>query len=78
MRKNKDNEDRLEGLQLPQNLETLNIFYHRGSMISRLRIMLLFKLQSMALDWCMNLVQLPPLGELAALESLITRRMKNL
>lgn len=56
MRKNKDNEDRLEGLQLPQNLETLNIFYHRGNVISRLRIMLLFKLQSMALDWCMNLV----------------------
>ena len=78
MRKNKDNEDRLEGLQLPQNLETLNIFYHRGNRISRLRIMLLSKLQSMALDWCMNLVQLPPLGELAALESLITRRMKNL
>lgn len=75
---NKDDEDALEGLQVPPNLERLEIFYHRGNTLSSIFIMSLAKLRSMSLDRCINLEQLPRLGELPSLESLTVRNMRRL
>lgn len=77
-RKNKDDEDALEGLQVPPNLERLEIFYHRSKRLSSIFIMSLAKLRSMSLDRCINLEKLPRLGELPSLESLTIRNMRRL
>ncbi|KAL9460724.1 hypothetical protein AB3S75_003850 [Citrus x aurantiifolia] len=77
-RKKEDDKAVVEGLQLPSNLESMEMFYYRGESISLMMIMLPNKLRSLTLDRCMNLKQLPGLGELPALESLTLRNMKRI
>lgn len=76
--KNEDDEAVVEGLQLPSNLASLEMFYYRGNSISLTRIKSQNKLRFMTLDRCMNLKKLPCLGELPALESLTLRNMKRI
>ncbi|XP_052299946.1 putative disease resistance protein RGA3 [Citrus sinensis] len=77
-RKKEDDEAVVEGLELPSNLESMEMFYYRGESISLMMIMLSNKLRSLTLDRCVNLKQLPGLGGLPSLESLTLRNMKRI
>ncbi|XP_031258557.1 probable disease resistance RPP8-like protein 4 [Pistacia vera] len=75
---NEDHDEKfLENLQLPPNLMRLKIVQYSGKVMSSKWVTLLKKLRFLSLNHCMKLDNLPPLGKLSSLESLIIRSSRN-
>ncbi|KAK2654771.1 hypothetical protein Ddye_014627 [Dipteronia dyeriana] len=72
-----NNEAIIEALQPPPNLQGLKISWYAGSTVLPNWIMSLTNLRSIDLFEWINCEQLPPLGKVSSLESIVIRRMKS-